>query len=669
MKKFFTLSLTLLTLVIIVFSCKKDDDKKTSPLDDVTAVTKAETIQDVAQLTTTINYEGQLTASMMIAKNSDMTDAESHDLTSSQGDYILVLKNLDLNTTYYYQLKISNGTEERRFDIGQFVTSNVVKLPTTSEPKTTFITLTTTVEASESLAKLKVSALGYCYDVTANPTVDNNTDEIEAESSEYSLTIEDLTPNTKYFIRPYLRSLIGNTVVYGETMEVTTKNGTLATVITDRVTKTGSDFLFVKGRIASTAGLSIIDKGICYSDDSNLPICSFDEYVSCGSGDDSFVAEITGLQPLTTYYVRAYAKNENGVSYGEVLTVSTVEGKPIVFTIDADKVTDHSARLRGNLKNDGGQEVTKLGFCYSKNAEPTMDDNVVTVEVTINDFDAVIDDLNLQETYYFRAFAENASGLVYGEVKSFTTIDQTGLFSIPGGKHVRIAPANLKYQAKNNKFEFHDEAYIAIGETNGNYLGNANTSQYVDIFPFASSGYTVFPYELSGSIAYGDGANDITGTLYDWGGYNEISGYPAGTWRTPTSAEFRYILEGRGGDRFVKGVINGKNGIFLLPDLWDKAIYPFKEINNKEADYPTNVVSVNDWKNALEPNGVAFLPVTGTYSLVSGLTSFETRCYYWTSTPKDHEVFYNVIVTYMAWYFSSSYGIECKGVRLVQTVD
>ena len=71
------------------------------------------------------------------------------------------------------------------------------------------------------------------------------------------------------------------------------------------------------------AGGTLGIKGLCYSLTSNPTVADFILPASAGFG--SFVSNITGLNPLTTYFVRAYAYNSSGtVFYGPEKTFTTL---------------------------------------------------------------------------------------------------------------------------------------------------------------------------------------------------------------------------------------------------------------------------------------------------------------------------------------------------------
>ena len=77
----------------------------------------------------------------------------------------------------------------------------------------------------------------------------------------------------------------------------------------------------LNGRVMDDGGGKKIYRGFIYATFPDLTID--DNKVDCGTGTGDFQTELSGLQPFTTYYFRAYAYNEAGVAYGEVMSFET----------------------------------------------------------------------------------------------------------------------------------------------------------------------------------------------------------------------------------------------------------------------------------------------------------------------------------------------------------
>jgi hypothetical protein len=75
------------------------------------------------------------------------------------------------------------------------------------------------------------------------------------------------------------------------------------------------------GTITSDGGTAITSRGVCWSTTTAPTIA--DVKTVDGSGTGSFVSNITGLAAGTVYFVRAYATNSTGTSYGNQLTFVT----------------------------------------------------------------------------------------------------------------------------------------------------------------------------------------------------------------------------------------------------------------------------------------------------------------------------------------------------------
>ena len=77
----------------------------------------------------------------------------------------------------------------------------------------------------------------------------------------------------------------------------------------------------VGGTVINDGGSSVIDRGVCWSTMQNPTIS--DNYTTDGNGMGLFTSSLTGLQPNTTYFVRAYAINSTGIGYGETMRFIT----------------------------------------------------------------------------------------------------------------------------------------------------------------------------------------------------------------------------------------------------------------------------------------------------------------------------------------------------------
>ena len=76
------------------------------------------------------------------------------------------------------------------------------------------------------------------------------------------------------------------------------------------------------GNITNDGGHAVTERGVCWSTSAS-PTVALTTKTSDGTGAGIFSSNITGLLPSTTYFVRAYAVNSLGTSYGVERTFTT----------------------------------------------------------------------------------------------------------------------------------------------------------------------------------------------------------------------------------------------------------------------------------------------------------------------------------------------------------
>ncbi|NCA78412.1 MAG: hypothetical protein EOM90_18940 [Alphaproteobacteria bacterium] len=109
-----------------------------------------------------------------------------------------------------------------------------------------------------------------------------------------------------------------------KTEEEPPTNGTAPTVTTVSITNITETTATGGGNVTAQGSSSVTARGICWSTSSN-PTAS-DSHTTDGSGTGSFTSNITGLTANTPYYVRAYAANSAGTSYGGQVSFTTTGG-------------------------------------------------------------------------------------------------------------------------------------------------------------------------------------------------------------------------------------------------------------------------------------------------------------------------------------------------------
>ena len=324
------------------------------------------------------------------------------------------LTGLISNTTYYVRAYATNsvGTnygEQQTFTTLPYLTPTVEAVEPTD---ISYYSFTCGGNVTDS-GTYTVTARGLCWATTPEPTVSNPYIALGTGTGSFSHTFTELTPNTTYYVRAYAVNSVG--IAYSEQMEVTTLANTAPVVATESASVLG----VCQGNVTSDGGLEVTERGFCYSTYPNPTI--YDNYIAAGSGTGTYTATLPDLVIGTMYYVKAYATNDLGTTYGEQRSF-THSVLPTVTTNAASNIAGTTATSGGNVTNDGGATVTARGVCWSTSHNPTISNSKTTNGTGTGSYTSSLTGLTLGTTYYVRAYATNSVGTAYGSEVSFTTV-------------------------------------------------------------------------------------------------------------------------------------------------------------------------------------------------------------------------------------------------------
>lgn len=171
---------------------------------------------------------------------------------------------------------------------------------------------------------------GVCWSTSQNPTIANSKTTDGTGLGTYTSNITGLSPNTTYYVRAYATNAEGT--AYGNQQSFKTKedpdDSREPTVTTKNVSNITQTTATCGGNVTDAGSSKVTARGVCW-DTSKNPTKS-DSKTTDGSGTGSYTSQLTGLQSNCKYYVRAYATNSEGTSYGDQISFYTkASGKSV----------------------------------------------------------------------------------------------------------------------------------------------------------------------------------------------------------------------------------------------------------------------------------------------------------------------------------------------------
>ena len=214
------------------------------------------------------------------------------------------------------------------------------------------------------------------------------------------------------------------------------------------------------GEVTAEGASAVSKRGFVWSTVANPTVS--DALSSNQFGPGVFTQQISGLNLGTTYYLRAYATNANGTTYGNQLDFKTlVAGK---FTsINFDSLSFKSVKINVNIESLGDITIKSIGVCYSKTGTPSIKSDSTTIlhsNITDKNFSVGIKNLTINTKYFIRAFINTNLGAFYSDEINITTKQYTqGTF----GEVVITGLSNLSADAKVNISTLGDAPINSMG--------------------------------------------------------------------------------------------------------------------------------------------------------------------------------------------------------------
>jgi uncharacterized protein (TIGR02145 family) len=359
-------------------------------------------------------------------ENPTLENCEVHSVLGkvlSEGSFTDTITKLKSNTRYYARAYLKRAQN--------IVYSKQLSFNTLSPSLPTVLTLQIVdimeqsvkaigIITNTGLTETGILDHGFCWSATSlSPTLLDESKSLGklAAADTFVCLLEGLKPNSLYNIRAYATN--DASVSYGMVMQFTTKNDKLPVITTSTISNISNNKATGGGNVSSQGGSPVTSRGICWSTSQNPSVS--DSHTNDGSGLGSFESAITGLTANSTYFVRAYAINNYGTSYGNEVAFNTGCDLPMLTTSTPNSISISGAISGGNIAADGGCEITSRGVCWSTSSEPTLMNNSATSGTGTGSYTITITGLSANTTYYIRSFAINAKGTAYGNQFSFTT--------------------------------------------------------------------------------------------------------------------------------------------------------------------------------------------------------------------------------------------------------
>lgn len=242
------------------------------------------------------------------------------------GNFNTSLSNLELNTNYYVRAYATNQAGTTYSSAISFRTS-LPGLPTDLSTYSASGLTISTAEVSGYVGGAgggMISSKGICYSATTSSPMLSNSSIADAGSGtgSISISLKQLEQGKTYYYRVFATNEAGT--AYGTTYSFTTRLPAVpSSVSTFSVSSITANSAYLNGAVGNDGGAVNLKRGFVYSTSTSSPALGNSLSIESGTRTGSFGSTIYGLSRNTKYYVRTYATNSAGTSYGTTVSFTT----------------------------------------------------------------------------------------------------------------------------------------------------------------------------------------------------------------------------------------------------------------------------------------------------------------------------------------------------------
>ena len=343
----------------------------------------------------------------------------------------------------------------------------------------------------------EVSRIGFCWSAE-NKLPDTNQKVVDLTeqlgSSKFSATIDGFSFSTAYYIRAFAVNEMGTG--YSQVFTFQTVDPAAPTLEAIELKDSTDVSITVASKVLGVGTSQVKGIGFCWSTENQEPTIN-DASVDLTEQMDeaTFSTVIDELKPGTTYYICAYAVNEEGVGYSETFVHQTRQlPVPVLSEVKVTDCTGSSITVNAQVLEDYSTEIEGLGFCWStESQEPTINHRAVNLndQIGSSTFGTTIHELAPNTTYYIRAYAINGQGVGYSETVTCKTLEDVLIQGTEGEAYVAEAGGLSKFVDDTNKYNITklkvsgylngDDIRLLREMAGRDYSGNETEGKLVDL--------------------------------------------------------------------------------------------------------------------------------------------------------------------------------------------